>query len=100
MGDWAATDYETYREIMGELLKPILAEGLDGETLKNLYESKAVYLENLRVKCFTELNHRKQTHFTWRDYQLILDAIRETRQHVRSLILTSLHGSLGQRKVS
>lgn len=100
MGEWAATDYETYREIMDELLRPILAEGLDGETLKNLYESKAVYLENLRVKCFTELNHKKNSHFTWHDYELILQAIRETRHHVRALILTSLRGTLAQRKVS
>jgi len=100
MGDWAATDYETYREIMDELVKPIVGEGLDPETLKNLYESKAVYLENLRVRSFTELNHLKSTHFTWKDYQLILDAMQQTRNHVRQLILLVIHDKLAKRKVS
>lgn len=100
MGDWAATDFETYREIMDELVKPIIGDGLDPETLKSLYESKAVYLENLRIRCFTELNHGKSTHFTWADYQLILNAMRETRSHVRQLILLVLRDKLSRRKVS
>lgn len=44
MQDLRSTDYDTYKEIMGELPKPIIADGLDLETLKRLYESKAVYL--------------------------------------------------------
>ncbi|MFW7380965.1 MAG: hypothetical protein ACOH5I_19270 [Oligoflexus sp.] len=100
MGDWAATDYETYREIMDELVKPIVGEGLDPETLKSLYESKAVYLENLRVRCFSELNHLKGTHFTWDDYQLILRAMQQTKNHVRQLILLVLRDKLSKRKVS
>lgn len=100
MGDWAATDYETYREIMDELVKPIVGEGLDPETLKSLYESKAVYLENLRVRSFTELNHIKTTHFTWNDYQLILRAMQQTRTHVRQLILLVIRDKLSKRKVS
>ena len=86
MGDFS-TDYDTYREIMDELSKPIIAEDLDTDTLKRLYESKAVYLENLRIKCFVEMNGEESSHFSKVDYQLILKAIEENRKHVRSLIL-------------
>ncbi|MBC7661027.1 MAG: hypothetical protein H7249_15120 [Chitinophagaceae bacterium] len=99
MAECRATDYETYREIMGELIKPILAEGLDVETLKSLYESKAVYLENLRIKCFKELNSGKRTsHFTWDDYHLVVRAIKENCNHVRHLILVAVNEKLECRK--
>ena len=99
MAEYRATDYETYREIMGELIKPILAEGLDAETLKSLYESKAVYLENLRIKCFKELNSEKRTsHFTWDDYHLVVRAIKENHGHVRNLILVAVNEKLECRK--
>ncbi len=99
MAEYRATDYETYREIMGELIKPILAEGLDAETLKSLYESKAVYLENLRMKCFKELNSEKRvSHFTWDDYHLICRAIKENTSHVRQLILVAVTAKLETRK--
>ncbi len=99
MAECTATDYETYREIMGELIKPILAEGLDAETLKSLYESKAVYLENLRIKCFKELNSKKRSsHFSWDDYHLILRAIKENFGHVRNLILVAVNEKLDCRK--
>lgn len=98
MGERLATDYETYKEIMGELIKPILAEGLDPETLKSLYESKAVYLENLRIKCFKELNSKRETHFTWSDYNLVVRAIEENRSHVRHLILVVVNEKLDRRK--
>lgn len=95
------TDYETYKEIMGELLNPIVSGDLDNETLKRLYESKAVYLENLRAKCFWEINTQKsQSHFTHDDYVLILRAIQETRSQVRHLILSSISENLSKRKVS
>ena len=100
MTELHSTDYETYREIMGELLKPILAEGLDPETLKSLYESKAVYLENLRVKCFKELNGKRDSHFTWDDYALVLRAIEENSQHIRQLILLVVHEKLERRLAS
>lgn len=100
MGDWVATDYQTYREIMDELVKPIIGEDLDPETLKNLYESKAVYLENLRLRCFSELNQGRATHFTWDDYRLILKAKDQTKSHVRQLILLVLRDKLAKRKVS
>ena len=99
MAEYRATDYETYREIMGELIKPILADGLDAETLKSLYESKAVYLESLRVKCFKELNSEKRSsHFTWDDYHLVATAIKENHNHVRNLILVAVNEKLETRK--
>jgi hypothetical protein len=97
---WSSTEYETYREIMDELVKPIIADDLDPETLKSLYESKAVYLENLRVKCFTELNAKSSSHFTWDDYALIQRAIKEMRQHVRQLILIVVQDKLEKRLAS
>ncbi|NRA66381.1 MAG: hypothetical protein HRU19_17980 [Pseudobacteriovorax sp.] len=100
MGDFASTDYETYREIMGELLKPINQSGLDSDTLKRLYESKAVYLENLRIKCFMELNNEKSSFFTWQDYDLILQALSENKKHIRSLILLLFDDQLSHKSVS
>lgn len=89
------TDYETYHEIMGDLLSPIRSDGLDPETLKRLYESKLVYLENLRSKCFFAMNVRPaQGYFTLEDYQVILKAIVQTRLHLRDLILLALTCSL------
>ncbi len=98
MGERPSTDYETYKEIMGELMKPIMAEGLDPETLKSLYESKAVYLENLRIKCFKELNGKHQSFFSWDDYDLVKRAIEENRNHVRNLILVAVNEKLDRRK--
>jgi hypothetical protein len=95
-----ATDYETYREIMGELLRPIEASGLDVDTLKRLYESKLVYLENLRVKCFYECNAPEPGHFTMEDYQLILGALKETQRHLHDLMLLAIMSHLERRNVS
>lgn len=99
MGDLCSTDYETYREIMDELLKPINGQGLDPDTLKRLYESKAVYLENLRIKCFMELNSENQSFFSWHDYELILRAIQENRKHVRALILLVFNEKLARSRL-
>ncbi len=79
---------------MGELLRPIEAHGLDLDTLKRLYESKLVYLENLRVKCFFEINSKGSGHFTMADYQLIIQALRETQGHVRNLVLAVITSRL------
>lgn len=98
MVTWGSTDYETYREIMDELMCPIISEDLDPETLKSLYESKAVYLENLRFKCFRELNHKKDTFFTWDDYKLIISALRQTKLHVRQLVLIVVEDVLKRKK--
>lgn len=92
-----ATDFETYREIMGELLRPIDVEGLDIETMKRLYESKMVYLESLRVQCFHEINGKEPTPFTMGDYQIILKALHETSRHLRDLILLAIHDNLRRR---
>lgn len=93
-----STDYDTYREIMGELLRPIEAHGLDVDTLKRLYESKLVYLENLRIRAFYELNSDKVGHFTMDDYQLIVRAAQETNRHLRDLILLAITTQLQKRK--
>jgi hypothetical protein len=92
-----STDFATYREIMGELLRPIEGHGLDVDTLKRLHESKLVYLENLRVRCFVELNCDTPGHFTMNDYQLILQALAETNRHLRNLILLAISSNLKKR---
>lgn len=94
MAKSTATDYETYREIMEDLLKPISGEGLDLETLKRLYESKMVYLENLRVKCFKELNGGRDCYFSHEDYKLIVRAGIETRKQLRQVVLNAIHTRL------
>ncbi|MBM4253866.1 MAG: hypothetical protein FJ146_18005 [Deltaproteobacteria bacterium] len=95
-----STDFATYREIMGELLRPIEGHGLDVDTLKRLYESKLVYLENLRVRCFLELNSAAGGHFTMNDYKLILQASAETNRHLRNLILLAISTNLKKRTAS
>ena len=96
-----AHDYETYREIMNDLLKPIASEGLDADTLKRLYESKLVYLENLRIKCFQEMNGRgsRPGYFSTKDYELILRAVKQTHQHLHDLIIVAVTCSLECRQV-
>ena len=94
-----STDYDTYREIMGELIRPIESHGLDVDTLKRLYESKLVYLENLRVRAFLELNSDKSGHFTMDDYQLIVRASQETHRHLRDLVLLAITTQLQKRNV-
>lgn len=93
-----ATDYETYTEIMEDLMKPIAAEGLDQETLKRLYESKMVYLENLRIKCFKEVNAGKSSHFRQQDYNLIVRAGVETRKQLREVVLSAIQTRLSNIK--
>jgi len=88
------TDYETYREIMHDLMHPISGEDLDAETHKRLYQSKLVYLESLRTKCFQEMNKTRPGFFKMRDYELILGAIKETHGHLRRLIIIALNRSL------
>jgi lipase chaperone LimK len=100
MAKQLTTDYETYREIMDELVRPIESSGLDIDTLKRLYESKLVYLENLRVKCFLEINNGKASHFSMEDYQLILKAARDTEVHVKDLIMIAIMTNLERRKIS
>jgi len=89
-----STDYETYREIMEDLLKPIASDGIEPETLKRLYESKMVYLENLRVKCFREVNSEKKSHFNQEDYKLIVRAGAETRKELRQVVLLAIQARL------
>jgi hypothetical protein len=88
------TDYDTYREIMNDLLQPIAADGVDIDTLKRLYESKMVYLENLRLKCFRDMNGNKETHFTKEDYRIIVEGGILTRKHLREVVLTAINTRL------
>jgi hypothetical protein len=94
MSKKSQTDYETYREIMNDLLKPIASENVDLDTLKRLYESKMVYLENLRVKCFREMNSDNQTLFSQNDYQIIVEASVKTREHLRGVVLGAINNRL------
>ena len=89
-------DYDTYREIIHELMQPIQADGLDIDTLKRLYESKLVYLENLRVKCFVEVNAGGA--FTMTDYGLILDAQKSTKRFLRELMMMAITDNLARRE--
>ncbi len=84
------SEYETFREIMEELLEPINGTNLDSDTLKRLYESKLVYLENLRIKCFYALNSLQPTLFSTQDYQHILNAIYCTKQHLKEYVIQTL----------
>lgn len=93
-------EYETYREIMDELLEPIRGEGLDVDTLARLYESKLVYLKNLRVKCFYSLNRKSENLFTTDDLGLILRAVEETKANLKELVLLVVSARLARRKVS
>lgn len=96
----AYADYETYLEVMEDLLTPIDGAGLDTETLKRLYESKHVYLENLRVKCFVALNAKDSGGFEEEDYELILSALKRTKKHIKDLIIATLSETMTKRKVS
>ncbi|MBP9708538.1 MAG: hypothetical protein KBD78_12920 [Oligoflexales bacterium] len=94
-------DYETFKEVSSELLNPIDPMGLDAETLKRLYESKYVYLENIRGKCFRNMNQVKPySLFSQEDYQLILSARDATNFQLKKLILVEMHTKLGRRKAS
>ncbi len=98
MSKKSSTDYETYKEIMEDLMKPIIGEGIDPETLKRLYESKMVYLENLRIKCFREVNSNKSSHFTKDDYNLIVRAGVETRKQLRDVVMSAIQVKLSNIK--
>lgn len=89
-------DYAEYREIMDDLHQPIKMEGLDSQTIKELYVSKLVYLENLRVTCFTEMNKTEGSCFRTEDYQFIIEAIEKTKVYLRETILFALHSSLSR----
>lgn len=82
--------YETYTQIQWELHRPIDNEDFDYETLKRLYESKILYLESLRVKCFLAINQHNSTRtFTIKDFQNILLALQTTKEQLRNLVENS-----------
>lgn len=92
------TDYQTYKEIMDELLTPITGEGLDPDLLVRLYQSKLVYLENLRTKCFMEMNKNLDSLFGPGDYSLILKAIGQTHSHLKQTMVLAISQNLSKRK--
>ena len=92
-------DYETYCEIMSDLMSPIDDSGLDKETLKCLYESKLIYLENLRMKCFHEINSHRQGPFSSQDLSLIISALEQTKEHLRDLVIVSLSHAISRQKI-
>jgi hypothetical protein len=83
-------DYKNYREIMDQLLNPIEGKSLDDQTLLQLYESKLVYLENLRARAFFASNRPDQGFFTPKDQQLIIEAIATTKLHLRDAVVFSI----------
>lgn len=91
-------DYETYKEIMEDLLSPIEPKDLDSITIKKLYESKLIYLENLRQKCFIEINTTTNSLFTESDYQLILEAIKQTKKYLKQEIINTINQKLSKYK--
>ena len=86
-------DYDTYIEISEDLLNPIVGEGLDLDTLKRLYMSKLVYLNNLRKQCFMDINKLNST-FSSSDLAHITGAIQFTNTHIRELVLKSVKDAL------
>ena len=100
MANITGTDYETYKEIMDELRNPIIAKGLEPEIMVRLHESKVIYLENLRVRCFKELNLEGVAHFSWDDYNYIVLALEECRATTRSLVIHSVKNYLSNQKIA
>ncbi|MBP6218875.1 MAG: hypothetical protein KA436_09840 [Oligoflexales bacterium] len=92
----AKKDYETYLEIREDLQEPLRTAGLELETVKELYLSKLVYLETIRVACFTQMNRHKDSFFCQDDYQYILNAHNKTRRHLKEVVLLTLNQSLSQ----
>lgn len=86
-------DYDTYKEVSEDLLSPIVADGLDIDTLKRLYQSKLVYLNNLRKQCFLDVN-RSESVFSSQDLEHVTQAISSTNYHIRELILLTLENTL------
>ena len=87
-------DYKTYKEIVSELMNPIVGNELDLETLTMLYESKLVYLEHIRLQCFQSINSNQQNCFTKEDLDFIVSAIYDTNQRLTTLIKLVISKSL------
>lgn len=90
------TEYESFQEIIDDLMKPIGGEGLTVEMVIRLYESKLAYLENIRIKCFRDINRpaapgvNDMQRFQVQDYDLILAAIDLTKKTLKYTVLTSV----------
>lgn len=86
MGNKQWASYQSYQRIKVDLHQKIDDTGLDAMTLKRLYESKLVYLEELRRTCFRSLNSAEESSFTPDDLGFIITGIRITRSHLRALV--------------
>ena len=76
-------------------MSPIEGEDLDEKTLCRLYESKLVYLQNLRIKCFQDMNrHEDKNMFSAPDYRRILKAIDQTQIHLHDLVVKAVRRRL------
>ncbi len=92
-------EYTAFCQIRPDLLLPITGEGIDGDTLVRLYESKLVYLENLREKAFMDINSRlAERYFQNGDYLGILEAIEITKLQLKEVMIGEIRHSLGRRK--
>lgn len=92
-------DFESYHDIRSDLHLPISADGLDTETLIRLYESKLVYLQNLRIKAFQDINgSAEKSTFSAADYTHILTAIQTTQTHLREVMVCEIRTSISRRK--
>ncbi len=96
----AAIDYATYNEIADELLRPIPSDGLDADTLKRLYDSKLVYLENLRSKCFRIINNKGEKSFSPDDYSHILKSIEFTKFQLQKIVKEMITANLSKIKTT
>ncbi len=92
-------EFDSYHEIRSDLQLPIAAEGLDSDTLIRLYESKLVYMENLRAKAFYDINRPAQLAlFSLKDYSHIIESIKITKTHLKTVMLGEIRNVIQSRK--
>ena len=87
-------DYNVYKELEADLICPIDSPALSKDITVRLYESKLIYLENLRVKCFKDMNMNHNSKFTADDYNFILKAKKITNSYLKEVILDIIKENL------
>ncbi len=87
-------DYNVYKELEADLICPIESPTLNKDITVRLYESKLIYLENLRVKCFKDMNMNSSSKFTTEDYNFILKAKQITNAYLKEVILDIIKENL------
>jgi hypothetical protein len=80
--------YELYRELAGELCAPIDDVNMGLELRHELYLSKLVYLQNLQVQCFKNINSSQQKDCLYdvSDLENIYHAIQVTEEFLKDTI--------------